>query len=367
MNGTKLATPYPIHPVFQETPVGPLTIHVSSTCYDLQSVRYAIKEQLETFHLHVLISEERDYTVDPISPMDVTPLKNVSSSDIVVLIVGRRFGSKYPGSNQISYTEREIIEARNNRIPVVCLVDTYVLEIKKSFDDGRLSVEDSDTLNLFAFIDRLRAQGYWLHRFPSQAGKESEIVDIIKEQLSRIFHLYLKKSPAILTEQDIMLYEQTVLQQIWVVSPHLFCDSHEFRDVVLGNLQRGIHYKYFVPPPLEDDTIYENMKHLLRYLIVEAEHTLSVTEARRGLSFHFCPVAPMEFFLYDPHTDNYRAFVTLTEGHPYFYLLLANPMQSSIRTRLYKTVASDRDFNWWEYVMRDMDGTSWLTYTDARG
>src|SRR5207302_3934911 len=96
----------------------PPSIFVSSTCYDLSQLRLDLKRFIESFGYDAIISESSAFPINP----QATTIQNCINAvrdcaDILVLVVGNRYGSSPPGESDRSITNLEYLEAKAKGIP----------------------------------------------------------------------------------------------------------------------------------------------------------------------------------------------------------------------------------------------------------
>lgn len=127
-----------------------LRIFVSSTCYDLGVVRSELRPFISSLGYEPVMSEYSDILYDPRSHTHDSCIKEVPNCDMVVLIIGSRFGgtgtpsvlenfdfdflrslSSKPefldSKDKLSITQLEILKAAEQSIPIYAFVDEKVL------------------------------------------------------------------------------------------------------------------------------------------------------------------------------------------------------------------------------------------------
>lgn len=127
-----------------------LRIFVSSTCYDLDILRSELRPFISGMGFEPVMSEYSDVLFDPRSHTHTSCLKEVQSCDVVVLIIGSRFGgtavpsafadldfslleqlstkpSAIEAPEKLSITQIEVLKAIEQSIPVYAFVDERVL------------------------------------------------------------------------------------------------------------------------------------------------------------------------------------------------------------------------------------------------
>lgn len=209
-----------------------INVFVSSTCYDLSQIRTDISEYLNNSGHNPILSEFENF---PISP-ELNTIENCikivkENADILVLIVGNRYGSII--DNGKSITNNEFLVAKQKGIPIFCFIDKATLNALnfwRNNKEGNFS-NIVDNTQIFEFIDDIRNNSK-IWTFPFE--KAQDIISTLKIQLSYLFKNSLKvrkildedipeffklnlsnKSLKILLERED-LYEYLFLSQILV-------------------------------------------------------------------------------------------------------------------------------------------------------
>lgn len=71
-----------------------LKVFISSTCYDLGVIRSQLKSFIEKMGYDPILSEYNDVFYDPNDHTHESCVKDIVNADIVILIIGSRFGGK---------------------------------------------------------------------------------------------------------------------------------------------------------------------------------------------------------------------------------------------------------------------------------
>jgi hypothetical protein len=162
-------------------------VMVSSTCYDLSEVRAGLRAFIdEDLGYRSLLSEYPTFPVDP----DASTIENcrrrvAEDADILILVVGGRYGSIDPGTKR-SVTNLEYLAARAKGIPVFAFVQKQILAMVPIWKanptaDFRGSV---DSVELFRFVEELAGiTGVWVR--PFELG--TDIISAVREQLAYLF------------------------------------------------------------------------------------------------------------------------------------------------------------------------------------
>lgn len=139
-------------------------VFVSSTCYDLKYIRENLKYFVRTIGYEPVLSDDGDIFYNPSSHTHDACLKEVSTCQIFVLIIGGRYGGAFKESDS-SITNNEYREAVKEKIPVFVLVEASVYSdhnlYQTNFKENHEIVEkirypSCDNVKIFKFIDEVR-------------------------------------------------------------------------------------------------------------------------------------------------------------------------------------------------------------------
>lgn len=173
----------------------PLSIFISSTCFDLKEQRHNIYSELSEMGYSVILSENGDVGYEQGISLERSCLKSVSSTDIVVGIIGGRFGSKSESFEAHSITMNEITTAIGEGKIIFVFVERNVLaefETYKKNQDLAENLEWAhvDDGKIFKFLQKLSDRksiailGY---------DHSADIIELLKKQLSILFANYIDK------------------------------------------------------------------------------------------------------------------------------------------------------------------------------
>lgn len=170
-------------------------IFISSTFYDLRQVR----EDLERFIKELGYDPVRNETGSIPYGKEKSPeeyaYREVELSDIIVSIIGGRFGSESRQENGYSITQKELKRALDQGIQVYIFIEKNVLSEYSTYqlnkDNKSIKYMFVDDIRIFEFIEHL----YKLPRNNPIAPFESsnDIVQYLKTQWSGIFQRFLQE------------------------------------------------------------------------------------------------------------------------------------------------------------------------------
>lgn len=206
-------------------------IFISSTFYDLKSIREDLYQFIRGFNYEPIEAENGDIGYVPGQDLDKSCYKAMMECDMAVLIVGGRYGSPasdetYDGGDYISVTHKEFRTAVNAGIPVYAFIDQSVnteYELyKRNKDrfnnpDYEFEFSSADSINVFKFIMELKSiSGIPIVSF----NKTQEIKEYLSIQWADMFKKYLEtlkenkteeKTKNAVDEMSILVHKMNVM------------------------------------------------------------------------------------------------------------------------------------------------------------
>lgn len=178
---------------------------VSSTCADLYVIREQLKEFIDDIGYEGVLSEDGDIYYSPDLHVHLACLREVRNCEMVVLIVGNRFGSELVGKPEKSVTQGEHDTAYVESIPIFAFIDQRVLSDYATY---RRIVDENDTvtameivsgtpfgsradIRVFEFIDDIRTKVTNNAYFPYD--NFGDIRGLLKKQLAGMMFDLLKQ------------------------------------------------------------------------------------------------------------------------------------------------------------------------------
>ena len=163
-----------------------VNIFISSTCYDLSQIRDDLKQSIIALGHNPILSEQKDFPIDPNLSNAENCINAINKeADILILIIGNKYGSILETGKSITNTE--FLTAINKGIPVYTFALKQMTALLPTWEKNK----DADFTNIvddnrvFEFLSDVRKnRGLWNFEFE----KAQDIIDIIKAQLSNLFH-----------------------------------------------------------------------------------------------------------------------------------------------------------------------------------
>lgn len=154
-----------------------LRIFVSSTCYDLSAIRSQIRSFIFSLGYEPIMSDYNDVLYDPRIHTHTSCIEEVNSCDLIILIVGSRFGGKAI-PEAISKIDFENIFEKSKSIEK--------LKTKENISVTQLEILKAVEIDIpiFTFIDSRLYNDHELYEKNKgkllKIGKEEQLKDLIK-------------------------------------------------------------------------------------------------------------------------------------------------------------------------------------------
>ncbi|MVW87726.1 DUF4062 domain-containing protein [Pseudomonas sp. PB101] len=209
-----------------------LKVFISSTCYDLHSLRGQLRSVMLGFGHEPIMSDQAEVIFDPQIHTHTSCLREVKNCDVVVLVVGSRFGGTIipkaleqidlekisdmsrsekfgEGGYKISITQAEILQAIQNGIPVFAFVDSGIMRDHLTYEKNKnkdiikeiefSSIDKPETAAyIFEFINFLRLRNENNSIFEFSRFEDIEIQ--LKKQWSGLFQRLLSEQRLKITD-----------------------------------------------------------------------------------------------------------------------------------------------------------------------
>lgn len=178
-------------------------VFISSTFYDLRFIREELANFVRSYNFEPVLFEQGDVGYIHGKNLDESCYKEMNHADMVILIIGGRYGSPASGEVQedfkeyLSVTRKEFNTAVEENIPVYVFVDANVYseynvyaKNKAVFESGEAKIHfaATDNINVFRFIDAIFMLKYICVTGFAEA---QDIKNFLKKQWADMFKEYL--------------------------------------------------------------------------------------------------------------------------------------------------------------------------------
>lgn len=167
-------------------------VFISSTFYDLQHVRNDIEGFLKNMGYDPIMHERGSVQYSQTETLERSCYEEVSHSDIVVCIIGGKYGTNSLENNW-SITMGELEQALSDGKLLYVFIDRNVDAENKTYlaNEGKIKPYHADNIKIHEYIDKLRKKcvNHPIETFESSL----DIVDHLKKQLAGKFQQLLQR------------------------------------------------------------------------------------------------------------------------------------------------------------------------------
>ena len=190
-------------------------VFISSTIEDLHHVRDAVRETISELGYQPIMSEHGGVGYMNDTAADVACYQSVQKCQLMILIIGKRYGSKTQGSSSVSVTEREYDTCMEHAPRLISFVDAEVMNYKRVFDESpnaeKVNYPGMDNATAtFAFINKIMHASVRNAILPFSSV--SDVRAQLKLQLASLFYDLLEEhaNPAKSALDEIMVEVKTI-------------------------------------------------------------------------------------------------------------------------------------------------------------
>lgn len=170
-------------------------VFISSTFYDLKSIREDIARSMEELGYETIVNEVDSIPTALGDEQEISCHPEIDSCDILICIIGSRFGTACILSAE-SITKNALRSAYERGKQVYIFVDSSIITEKISYNKNKGIEEFSSSYanenKIFEFIDDVDELSIESPLFSFDTS--SDIVEILKEQLAALFKTLLSEN-----------------------------------------------------------------------------------------------------------------------------------------------------------------------------
>ena len=220
------------------------TVFVSSSFYDLRYIRENLKRFIEQLGYVPILSEEGAVYYDPKTSAAESCISDIPNAQLFVLIIGGRFGSTMPNSQQ-SVTNAEYQQAVHEKVPVFALVDQgtyndfqlYRHNVDKKELLNSIRFPNADSTKIFDFINQVQSASVNNALFPFRTYNDIEAY--LRSQSAGMVYSFLTKTAESMKVVDSLAILETISTRTEVIAEQILRNVGQIMDqLVVDFLQR---------------------------------------------------------------------------------------------------------------------------------
>ena len=185
-------------------------IFISSTFYDLKHVRADLEVFVRELGFEPILNERGHIPYGSTEPLEENAYREVEMADIVVSIIGGRFGAESSDEEQ-SISQRELEKAIQTEKQVYIFIERAVQVEYSTYllnkDNQDVRYQSVDDVRVFKFLEQIEQ----LPRNNAIASFETapDITDYLKEQWAGLFQNLLRQERVKVEGQNLARIERT--------------------------------------------------------------------------------------------------------------------------------------------------------------
>ncbi|MFQ5730185.1 MAG: DUF4062 domain-containing protein [Waddliaceae bacterium] len=236
-------------------------VFISSTYYDLKYIRSSLARFIETLGFEPVLSEQGNITYSPNVPLDESCYREARGCDILVLVIGGRYGS--PVSSQRSkksedfydeyesITQREYKSAAERGIPIYIFIDKSVYGRYEVFTENRekktVKSKHVDSVNILKFIDQIHKS--FNNNLICQFDTQEDIENFLRQQWAGRFKEMLagqlRKTQTLISDEVAQLRaDHTIFKRYFEeIISNITQDPEVVRSIKEAEKERAISFR----------------------------------------------------------------------------------------------------------------------------
>lgn len=175
-------------------------VFISSTFYDLRQIRADIDQFLKGLGYDAIRNEEGSIPYGKEDRLEDYCIQEVRNSDIVISIIGGRFGSESRDEQTIekylqagSISQRELRTALENQKQVYIFIDKSVSAEYQTYllnkDNSNVNYKFVDDQRIYSFIEEIKNLG--INNNIKDFETSEDITNYLREQFAGLFQRYI--------------------------------------------------------------------------------------------------------------------------------------------------------------------------------
>lgn len=169
-------------------------IFISSTFYDLRQVRADLDFFIEQMGYEPVRNEEGDIPYGKDEALEEYCYKEIKNIDILVCIIGGRFGSESKSSSKSSVTQMELKAALSEGKQVYSFIEANVLSEYETYlinKESETKYRYVDDKRVYEFIEEIKSLK--ANNIIKGFDTASDIVKFLREQMAGLFQRFLEE------------------------------------------------------------------------------------------------------------------------------------------------------------------------------
>lgn len=170
-------------------------VFISSTFYDLRTIRFELDKFLENMGYEPVRNEEGDIPYGSTESLQSYCYKEIANIDILIAIIGSRFGTPSDGNRERSVSNMELKTAIEENKHVFIFIEKSVFVEYETYilneENGTVKYKYVDNANVYKFIKEIK--GLRNNNNIKDFENVDDIISYLREQLSGLMKQFFRQ------------------------------------------------------------------------------------------------------------------------------------------------------------------------------
>lgn len=219
-------------------------IFISSTYFDLRNIRSDLERYIKERNYDPILNEKGHIAYSSVKRLEEYCYKEIENCDIVISIIGGRFGSTAHETDGYSISQKELKTAFDKGKQVYIFIEKAVLHEYKTYEKNK---EDKELLKRIKFsaVDNIRIYEFLDEVFNLPVNNQytgfetsNEIINYLQEQWSSLFQSLLQdasKQKEIFVLEDLKATAKTLNQLVTFLTNEKKEENNNIKEILFMN------------------------------------------------------------------------------------------------------------------------------------
>lgn len=251
-------------------------VFVSSTYFDLRNIRSDLERYIKEKNYEAILNEKGHIAYSSAKRLEEYCYKEIENCDIVISVIGGRFGSTAHETDGYSISQKELRTAFEKGKQVYIFIEKAVLHEYRTYEKNkddlellkRIRFSAVDNLKIYEFLDEVFDLP--INNQYTSFDSSQDIISYLQEQWASLFHSLLQdaaKQKELNLFQDLKDTAKTLKQLVTFLTEEKKNDNHTINQIL--SMNHPIFNEIKVKAKLGFRVFFYNLKELDQLLIAQ--------------------------------------------------------------------------------------------------
>lgn len=219
-------------------------IFISSTYYDLRNIRSDLERYIKERNYDPILNEKGHIAYSNIKRLEEYCYKEIENCDIVISIIGGRFGSTAHETDGYSISQKELKTAFDKGKQVYIFIEKAVLHEYRTYDKNKddkellkkIKFSAVDNIKIYEFLDEVFSLP--INNQYTGFDTSNEIIGYLQEQWASLFQSLLQdasKQKEIIVLEDLKATAKTLNQLVTFLTNEKKEENSNIKEILFMN------------------------------------------------------------------------------------------------------------------------------------